>query len=290
MNAFIARRGRPRLIVSDNGATFKATAVWIKKIRKSERLQDHSSSEEIHWRFNLAKSPWWGGMYERLLRDIKKTLFKVLGKAKLPFEQLEAVVIDLEKNVNNRPLTCVEMEQEEDHVLTPNTILLGQNVYTVEELDVDDYEVSKLDRRVKQKRDHAWQRWKTEYLHSLMEQHRVRREKNACPQVGEIVLVVGDEKNRADWKKGKVVKLVKGKDDVVRGVKILTNGHHIERPLSLICSLELKSNDVEEEKEPEKGTEEKTVELRRSERQAAKCATEKVKRLLRDEEQDSEHT
>ena len=225
-------------------------------------------------------------MYERLLRDIKKTLFKVLGKAKLPFDQLEAVVVDLERNVNNRPLTYVEMEQEESHVLTPNTILLGQNVYTVEELDANDDEVSKLDKRVKQKRDHAWQRWKLEYLHSLMEQHRVRREKNACPQVGEVVLVVGDEKNRADWKKGKVVRLVKGQDGVVRGVKILTKGHLIERPLSLICSLELKSNDVEEES---KGTKGKAVELRRSERQAAKCATEKVKCLLQDEEQDSEH-
>ena len=103
----------------------------------------------------MAKSHWWGGMYERLLRDIKKTLFKVLGKAKLPFEQLEAVMIDLEKNVNNRPLTYVEMEQEESHVLTPNTILLGQNVHTVEELDADDDEVSKHDKRVKQKRNHV---------------------------------------------------------------------------------------------------------------------------------------
>jgi transposase len=47
LNAFIARRGRPRLIVSDNGATFKATAVWIRKIRKSKCLQDHLSREEI---------------------------------------------------------------------------------------------------------------------------------------------------------------------------------------------------------------------------------------------------
>lgn len=32
------------------------------------------------------------------------------------------------------------------------------------------------------------------------------------PYVGEIVLVVGDEKNRAEWKRGKVVELVKVKD------------------------------------------------------------------------------
>jgi hypothetical protein len=94
------------------------------------------------------------------------------------------------------------------------------------------------------------------------------------------VLVVGDEKNHADRTKGKVVKLIKGKDEVVKGVKILTKGHHIERPLSLVCSLELKSNDVKEQKGPEEATRRRAEGLRRSERQAASCATEKIKRLL----------
>ena len=113
------------MIVSDNGAAFKATATWIRKIRKSERVQDYLARQEISWRFNLSKSPWWGGMYERLLKDIKKSLYKVLGRSTLSFDQLEAIVIDIEKNVNNRPLTYVESEQEEEQVLTPNPIFMG---------------------------------------------------------------------------------------------------------------------------------------------------------------------
>ena len=58
LNAFIARKSRPKLIVSDNGGAFKATALWIRKIRKSERLQDYLARQEIRWRFNLSKSPW----------------------------------------------------------------------------------------------------------------------------------------------------------------------------------------------------------------------------------------
>ena len=206
LNAFIARKSRPKLIVSDNGGAFKATALWIRKIRKSERLQDYLARQEIRWRFNLSKSPWWGGMYERLLKDIKKALYKVLGRSTLCFDQLQAIVIDIEKNVNNRPLTYVESEQEEEQVLTPNTILWGQNVHTIDESDTDDgEEVVKLHKRMKQKREHAWQRWKTEYVHSLMEHHRVIKGENACPEVGEMMLVVGEEKNRAEWKRGKVV-------------------------------------------------------------------------------------
>ena len=40
LNAFITRRTRPQLIISDNAATFKATAAWIRKVKKGERLQD----------------------------------------------------------------------------------------------------------------------------------------------------------------------------------------------------------------------------------------------------------
>ena len=47
--------------------------------------------------------------------------------------------------------------------------------------------------------------------------------------------------------KGNVVKHIKGKDEIVRGVILLHKGHHIERPLQLICSLEIKSASNEED-------------------------------------------
>ena len=74
LNSFIARR--PRLIISDNASVFETTASWIKKIRRSERLQDHLAKEDISWQFNLFRSPWWGEMYERLIKEVKKTLYK----------------------------------------------------------------------------------------------------------------------------------------------------------------------------------------------------------------------
>jgi len=79
LNVFIARRTRPKLIVLDNASVFKSTATWIKNIRKSERLQDYLAKQDISWRFNLSRFPWWGGMYERLIKDVKKTLRKTLG-------------------------------------------------------------------------------------------------------------------------------------------------------------------------------------------------------------------
>ena len=199
LNSFIARKTRPRLIISDNASVFKATASWIKKIRKSERLQDHLAREDIRWQFNLSRSPWRGGMYKKVIKDVKKTLYKTLCRTTLSFEQLKTVIVDLERQMNNRPLTHLESEGGEEQVLTPNVLMWGQNAHEIEETETeeDGDEVSKLHKRLKEVKQHAWKRWKHEYIHSLLESHRVNRKTSPVPDIGEIVLVVGNEKNLA---------------------------------------------------------------------------------------------
>ena len=50
-----------------------------------------------------------------------------------------------------------------------------------------------------------------------MESHRLNKETGTIPQVGEIVLTIGDEKNRGEWKKGKVVCIIKAKMTSLEG-------------------------------------------------------------------------
>ena len=65
LNGFITRHTRPKLIISDNATVFKTTATWIRRIRKSEAMQDFLAQQKIIWQLvqliNL--SPWWGGLY-----------------------------------------------------------------------------------------------------------------------------------------------------------------------------------------------------------------------------------
>ena len=126
LNGFITRRTRPKRIVSDNAAVFKTTAAWIRKIRKSEELQDFLAQQQVTWQFNLSRSPWWGGLYERLIKEVKKTLYKTMGRTHLEYAQVEAVVMDIEGHLNNRPLTDMESETGEEKVLTPNAIMWGK--------------------------------------------------------------------------------------------------------------------------------------------------------------------
>jgi len=134
--------------VSDNAAIFKITATWIRKIRKSEALQDFLAQRQITWQFNLSRLPWWGGLYERLTKEVKRTLYKTMGRTHLEYAQVEAVVMDIERHLNNRPLTYMESETGEKEVLTPNTVMWGQEAYTIEDIELDGDEVTKLHARL----------------------------------------------------------------------------------------------------------------------------------------------
>ena len=72
-------------MVSDNASVFKSTATWMKNVRKSERLQDHLARQDT-------------------------------GPDNLAFEQLEVLVIDVEKNLNNGPLTYLDSDGGEEQV------------------------------------------------------------------------------------------------------------------------------------------------------------------------------
>ena len=127
-----------------------------------------------------------------MIKDVKKTLHKTLGRTHLTFEQLEAVVIDVEKNLNNRPLTYLDSDGGEEQVLTPNILMWGQNAHPIE--GEDDEETSALNKRLREAKNHAWKRWRHEYVHSLMETHRITRKNAKVPGVVEIVLIVAAAK------------------------------------------------------------------------------------------------
>ena len=81
---FVARRGKPQKVFSDNAKAFKSAAEWIKAIIKSERFQDYLSENCIKWQFNLSRAPWWEASSNIWSPNYKKQcLYKSIGKANL---------------------------------------------------------------------------------------------------------------------------------------------------------------------------------------------------------------
>ena len=80
---FIARRGLPKRMISDNGKTFKSAAKVVKAVMCQEHTQQYLSGLGVEWTFNIERAPWWGGVFERMVRSTKRCLKKMIGRAKL---------------------------------------------------------------------------------------------------------------------------------------------------------------------------------------------------------------
>ena len=101
---FITRRDKPDLVISDNAKTFEAAARWLQTIKNDDDLNDFMGKEQIQWRFNLARAPWWGGFFERMVGIMKRSLNKQIGKALLTYDELKDALMDVEAFMNNLSL------------------------------------------------------------------------------------------------------------------------------------------------------------------------------------------
>ena len=99
-------------IYSDNGATFIKATKWIRSLRKDERLQGYLLDHKIQWQFNLSRAPWWGGQLERLIGVVKQAMYKNIGGANLSWNKLSKVILNVQIQINRRPLSCIEDDIE----------------------------------------------------------------------------------------------------------------------------------------------------------------------------------
>ena len=212
LKRLIARRDTASVIYSDKAKNFVAASKGIGKTNKDEKMQEYLIKEQIKWNFNLSRVPWWGGQFERMVVLAKQPLFKATGRANLTKQELEKILMGIEVVQNNRPLIYIE-ENIQRPVLTPNTLLYGQPIMIPEErLYEDTLEIKRHQRYINKCKEAAWKRWKRECLRSIQERHNMMSNtKEMKIEVGDMVLIKGEEKNKGKWSIGIVAEMYMGK-------------------------------------------------------------------------------
>ena len=229
---FIARRGCPSTVISDNGPSFTA-----------EETQKFAADRFVKWKFNVASAPNWGGMWERLVSCVKKCLKKTIGVRQVTFVELQTLIYEIEMVLNNRPISP-DYDDDLNEVLTPNHLVFGRqlssvNAYADKESTIEE-PLNRRQKHLNGRLRHFWKIWQTEYLSALRETHKSSSTKKTIPiTVDDVVIIHEDHVPRQRWSLGRVAELLPGNDGQIRSAKLQTsNGNIITRPLYKLYPLE----------------------------------------------------
>ena len=115
LRRFIACRGKPDEIISDNAPQFKMAEnaiglAWENVVK--DPVISYVKERRIKWSFIIEFSPWMEGFYERLISTTKIALKKSIRKLYLTSIQLQTILTKIEAVTNSRRLVYVNNEVE----------------------------------------------------------------------------------------------------------------------------------------------------------------------------------
>ena len=253
---FTGRRGLPTTLLSDNAKTFKSSSKEIRSICHSPEVFRYLTDQRTSWRFIVARAPWWGGFWERMVRSVKRCLKKVVGRTTLTFDELGTLLIEIESVVNSRPLTYVYDDQEGvSYALTPAHLIYGRQLATSP--NASHFEIvstnKTLTRRARHHKNLLTQltnRWRKEYLSSLLEFRGAKLKGSGSPvKVGDVVILKNHNIKRIFWKLAKVIELLSGSDGVARAALINVSDESgppkvLKRSIRYLIPIEVNDEDV----------------------------------------------
>ncbi|KAL7883040.1 hypothetical protein SRHO_G00006980 [Serrasalmus rhombeus] len=128
LRRFIARRGTPAEVYSDQGTNFKGGE---KELRESfasmnPELQKLLAKRKIAFHFNPPASPHFGGVWEWEIRSAKSALYTVIGAQSVSEEVLRTVLLEVEAILNSKPLGYTSSSIADEDPVTPNVLLMGR--------------------------------------------------------------------------------------------------------------------------------------------------------------------
>ena len=238
---FIGRRGAPRVIYSDNGTNFKGAEEDVVEAMKSwdeEKIQGSLSRRGVQWVFNPPGASHQGGVWERLIRSTKKILRSLVGQRELNDESLRTFLVEVEKIMNDRPITPVSSDPKDLEALTPNHILLLRQNPSTSAGEFESLDKFKARwKHVQMLADTFWERWTREYLPTLQETQKWLK-KMPNFGVGDLVLMVDKDVPRGQWPKALVEQVFPDSEGVVRRVTVRTSDGVYQRDVRKLCLLE----------------------------------------------------
>ena len=236
---FIARRGHPKEVFSDNGTNFKgAESILRKELSRlnQSKMDEYFKQTGIKWNFNPPAASHMGGAWERMIRSIRRILDILLKSQVVTDDVLHTLLLEVESILNSRPLCPITLDPHGNEPLTPNHLLLMRQSCNDPPgvFESRDCYGRRRWRQVQYLADSFWKRWRREYLPTIaLRQKWPDKERNF--QNGDLVLVVDDGVPRGKWRMGQVISTFPDPNGVVRQVEVKTGVSVLRRPIVKLC-------------------------------------------------------
>ena len=229
---FTNRYGVPSVLYSDNAKSFVQSGNIIGQLLSSSEFEEKFRFPSIAHKTIPIYAAWYGATWERLIKTVKQCLFKTLGRNTPSISEFSTFLTDIQKILNNRPLTYRSSENELD-IISPNHFLVGRPIPSLlfgnsEQLPEWEYheegDYSTLLAQTLEYRDHLLlefkERWLTEYLLNLREKDRASFQSPRSWEKGEIALLKLPSKSRPFWPLVRIVETFPNEEQVIRTVRV----------------------------------------------------------------------
>ena len=239
LRRFIARRGAPDHIYSDNGTNFVgATKILRDSLREwnQHQINDYLRQQEIRWTFNPPTASHMGGSWERMIRSVRRILSSLLTSQSISEEVLQTAMTEVEWIINSRPLVPITLDPKNEEPLTPNHLLLLKGNPNVPPglFDYKDCYVRRRWAQVQYIADQFWRRWTREFLPYLNHRQKwFQQRRNA--QKDDLVLLVDDTLPCSRWSLGRILEVFPDKNGLVRTVLVKSRNTLLKRPITKLC-------------------------------------------------------
>lgn len=246
---FIARRGIPSLMYTDNGTNLVGGEKEIQMLHNQFMSQTNAvtrlfSAKRIKFKRIPARASHMGGIWERAVGLMKCHLTRVMKNTKLTTRRFDHVLKQIECSLNSRPLWAVTSDADDIEVITPAHFFNFEPINTLPRPDIGHIKMNRLDQYQYLHRLYQdfWKGWSKEYLDQLQMRQKWHTERPNI-KIGSIVVISDDNLPPSRWSLGRVVATYPAKDGLIRVVDVKCGDSILKRPIHRLGLLPLLEND-----------------------------------------------
>ena len=171
LRRFLARRGPVKCIYSDNGSNFVGAEQVLKdSFLKSQDIDipNFIRQQETTWNFKTPLRSYQAGVWERMIRTMRKILLAIMPNVTLTDDELQTRLPEVKSVVNSRPLTDVALEAgRSSHPITPNHLIHFNPDTAPQPTEAKKTNYTQRFHIVRFAADKIWKKWTAVYVKTI---------------------------------------------------------------------------------------------------------------------------